>query len=421
MSGSQSLQNDTISPDGIMPALNDHYQRSVREWEKRYIETLDRRGVMMCAMARLVRPVLRLFRFFQAVYEETSQYSEAAKSNEGVPVWLQLWHQLSIGLCTHLPPSAYYQFMLYRDENRTQAAYYIHHLQMHTLVNEPVYTVDSREADILKDKSLFYKHCRRHVLDTIPVLAVIDADQVDAKAWEKERPLPCKDLFSKPVDGGQGMGAKRWVYTGGKQYRGEENQLVNQEGLLEELTQQSRNDGRPIILQERCQNHTVLNDWVGSTLCAARLVTGRKPNGPTELLTAMIGLPVGEAPAGNFIPEYDSLGTAIDRKGQLGTARYKRPDRVMNTYTKHPVTSQRIDGFQLPDWDDAVSLVIEAHETLQGIPFIGWDVAFTDQGPLLIEGNQGFGAESLQVASGIPLGKTKFAQYYFEYIVQERE
>jgi len=66
-------------------------------------------------------------------------------------------------------------------------------------------------------------------------------------------------------------------------------------------------------------------------------------------------------------------------------------------------------------------LVIEAHETLQGIPFIGWDVAFTDQGPLLIEGNQGFGAESLQVASGIPLGKTKFAQYYFEYIVQERE
>jgi hypothetical protein len=87
----------------------------------------------------------------------------------------------------------------------------------------------------------------------------------------------------------------------------------------------------------------------------------------------------------------------------------------MKSYEKHPNSGERIEGFALPSWKDAVNLAIAAHESFPRIAFVGWDVAFTENGPTLIEGNAGFGSTSPQVTHGVPLGKSKLPFYHLWY------
>ncbi len=54
---------------------------------------------------------------------------------------------------------------------------------------------------------------------------------------------------------------------------------------------------------------------------------------------------------------------------------------------KHPVTGVDIVGFQIPYWEESLELVKEAALLHKENRSIGWDVAITNKGPDLIEGN----------------------------------
>ena len=53
-------------------------------------------------------------------------------------------------------------------------------------------------------------------------------------------------------------------------------------------------------------------------------------------------------------------------------------------------------GFQIPNWNKAIETVIKAAEKIPQCRFIGWDVAFTDKGVELIEGNHNPGLFTLE-------------------------
>ena len=54
---------------------------------------------------------------------------------------------------------------------------------------------------------------------------------------------------------------------------------------------------------------------------------------------------------------------------------------------KHPVTGVELVGFQIPYWSESLQMVIDAALLHPQNRSIGWDVAITDKGPELIEGN----------------------------------
>ena len=62
-------------------------------------------------------------------------------------------------------------------------------------------------------------------------------------------------------------------------------------------------------------------------------------------------------------------------------------DDQYNFYETTPATGVPIKGFQLPDWDKVLELVKRAAARIPEMRFIGWDVAFTPEGPVLVEGN----------------------------------
>jgi len=67
--------------------------------------------------------------------------------------------------------------------------------------------------------------------------------------------------------------------------------------------------------------------------------------------------------------------------------------------TDHPDTSLPLKGFRLPFWDEAMTLARRATALFVPLRTIGWDVAITAEGPVLIEGNARWDPPNMLAAS----------------------
>jgi len=52
----------------------------------------------------------------------------------------------------------------------------------------------------------------------------------------------------------------------------------------------------------------------------------------------------------------------------------------------------------IPEWDALKGLVIRAHSSLPDLVTLGWDIALTDMGPLVVETNPTYDIDIVQTA-----------------------
>lgn len=62
-------------------------------------------------------------------------------------------------------------------------------------------------------------------------------------------------------------------------------------------------------------------------------------------------------------------------------------DKNLKVYDVHPHSGKQIIGYKIPHWDEAVAFVKELATVVPECRYVGWDVALTDEGWVLIEGN----------------------------------
>lgn len=62
-------------------------------------------------------------------------------------------------------------------------------------------------------------------------------------------------------------------------------------------------------------------------------------------------------------------------------------DEKHNLYAVHPDTGIPLIGYRMPRWDEACALVKELAEQIPEARFVGWDLALTPNGWVLVEGN----------------------------------
>jgi hypothetical protein len=73
-------------------------------------------------------------------------------------------------------------------------------------------------------------------------------------------------------------------------------------------------------------------------------------------------------------------------------------------------------GFVIPFWRETLNLVRRAHaEAFPKFVSLGWDIALTAAGPILIETNLSWGVSQHQLLTG-PLGKTRLADVIEELL-----
>ena len=93
--------------------------------------------------------------------------------------------------------------------------------------------------------------------------------------------------------------------------------------------------------------------------------------------------------------------------GTLGVARQK--SRPFVPVKVHPDSGHPIEGLTLPFWKAALDLAVNAHREFQEMPSVGWDVAITEDGPVLVEGNPVWGVDLAQITHQRPLSDTAVA------------
>ena len=75
----------------------------------------------------------------------------------------------------------------------------------------------------------------------------------------------------------------------------------------------------------------------------------------------------------------------------------------------HPNSEIVFEGYKLPDWEEMVQYVKKAHSLFYGIHSIGWDVVVTEDGIMLIEGNDNWETVFTQFYKG---AKSDFEKYF---------
>ncbi|MCQ2428877.1 MAG: hypothetical protein MJ192_00965 [Clostridia bacterium] len=90
-------------------------------------------------------------------------------------------------------------------------------------------------------------------------------------------------------------------------------------------------------------------------------------------------------------------GSVVDNAASGGVFAAVDPDTGIVTsrgidehgheFLVHPDTGFVIPGFRIPRWDEAVALVNELARVVEGNHYCGWDLALTEDGWIMVEGN----------------------------------
>lgn len=144
--------------------------------------------------------------------------------------------------------------------------------------------------------------------------------------------------------------------------------------------------GKKIIVQNVVSQHDTLQNFKTKSVNTLRIVTIRGKSGAINVFAAFLRL---SASPDSFVDNRakGGLGIGIDLEtGKL--MKYGFPHDSFGVKLEvHPLSGIRFDGFQLPYWDETVELVRNAHKQFYELESIGWDVVITNDGPVLLEGN----------------------------------
>ena len=306
---------------------------------------------------------------------------------------------MRLALRYNLPPIAYYKFGLFDVIPEKRCLHYLHNQE---IVNVLTALNAGSEVKHYDHKLLFAKAAGR--LGLRAASPIVEFRSGEAYAWwRKPERLPETDLVAKLADSTWGIGFERWDYAGAGQWQEGERRKTEAELLRHCAARASR---REVLLQERLVNHPALARLACRGLATARIVTFSRRDGVADVFMATFRMPTGESRVDNFAA--GGLAAPVElATGRLGVAVRKK---VASEVATHPDTNGQIEGVTLPYWNEARELVLQAHSRFGDLPFVGWDVAITADGPVLVEANPIWCGELLQIPSRKPLGDTAFPE-----------
>ncbi len=289
----------------------------------------------------------------------------------------QIWLYVKAGV---LPPW-YYIYELHRHPVKREARSFIQRCECKSGVPGLLKAMKPPASE-LTDKAVFARWCESHAIPTVPVLAVVRKDGVDGL---RSLTALAIDLFVKPIDGKGGRGAERWDYLGHGRHRRSDGRDIDTIGMLISIAASARGGRR--LIQPRLRNHPQLEPLNNDALATVRAITCLDESGTPELLGAVLRMAIGD----NHVVDNlhaGGIAASVDLEtGRLGLASNLGMDCSLGWLDRHPTSGARIAGLKLPFWKEFRAFTEGAHRAFADRILIGWDVAITPNGLVLVEGN----------------------------------
>ncbi|WP_040195742.1 sugar-transfer associated ATP-grasp domain-containing protein [Candidatus Soleaferrea massiliensis] len=216
---------------------------------------------------------------------------------------------------------------------------------------------DDLFTDKIKFNKQFHDYIGREFLD------LREAKFEQFAAFVERNPI----FFAKAVDefGGQGID------------RINRQQYPDLRVLYDLLRQNHQYDVEECIVQ-----HEKMNLLSPSSVNTMRVVTVVK-DGVPNLMYTLLRMGDGTKEVDNICS--GGMYCPVDSTGRICKPAFC--DKTGQLYETHTYTGTQLVGFEVPFYAEAIDMVKEAALLVPEIGYVGWDVAITAKGPVLVEGN----------------------------------
>ena len=224
---------------------------------------------------------------------------------------------------------------------------------------------NSYEWSLLEDKALLYQKCSKYFKRDVCYLNENGKKDFFSFCMKHSR------FIAKPNDGQCGAGIKICEVDSNSQ-----NSIQN---AYDELSAEGG-----FLIEELIFQHQSMAAFNPDSINTVRIPSFYVKSG-VQLLKPFV--------------RFGRKGTIVDNANAGGLFAVIGSDGVIETdgfclsdnkyYNEHPDSHVVIKGWQIPQWQQLLSLVKEIHSSLSVIPYIGFDFAYTNQGWVLVEANCG--------------------------------
>lgn len=136
-----------------------------------------------------------------------------------------------------------------------------------------------------------------------------------------------------------------------------------------------------LLLEEVVTQHPAMSELHPHCVNTCRVITLLK-DGKQNVVAAY--LRIGN---GKFVDNFNSGGMVVPIEEDRGEIIYPALNKQGELFEVHPLTGVSIKGFRVPQWDLVLDLAQKASTVVPQVGLVGWDIAITEKGPLIIEGN----------------------------------
>jgi hypothetical protein len=179
-----------------------------------------------------------------------------------------------------------------------------------------------------------------------------------------------------------------WSYGGDQIFKFYLNEISSDSFVLADLYTKVIKHG--YLFQETIHQHPVMNLLNPYCVNSIRMATFMDKNGEVEVINAYIRTSFQN----HYVDNIGSGGCRIGidlHNGKLEDFGYMSLKYGgMKLPSEHPLTHTKFHFIEIPYFKEALQLVTMAAKYIPSIRLVGWDVAISENGPILIEGNSDY-------------------------------
>jgi len=320
----------------------------------------------------------------------------------GRPLPLQAIDMLRLGWREGIDPILYPTLELYRPERRQWADHALSRFEVRSGMLKRLHklrpTPHGKRIN-LGDKLAYHFCCRAHGLPSPRILIHAQDGDLNWLDATKESDID-RDLFIKPRHS-RGARDSLWLHRIGLfSWRTMHGEIWSRHELFDHLHRHSHR--QDLLLQPMLVNDRSIADLAEDSLIAIRIITCMDAGGTPIITHAMLRAISKLEP--NW-PGKREFAAVIDlRTGRLGLLCNDKELWPGCWSDRHPVTDAQVTGRILRAWPDIRALAIGAHKVFSDRMLVGWDIALTPSGPVILEGNSYPDVHFLQRVHEQPIG-----------------
>ena len=342
-----------------------------------------------------------LFSGWRGTLRSVRRLGPEIRDREGIGILTQFKRVLCMALFHSILPSEVYAFRLYRTDQRSTVRDYVftHELPAFHRWRDSRHGKTGESLQVLGDKYHSAKILRKHGVSVVPDLEMV------ARGADFDLSVPLKKysrLFCKPRNGSAGRGCfvvERQETNGAPSVYKTEAGVATKRSTCSCLLKASARDD--YLIQPFMTNHPAL-----SGLCetedaiTVRIITEMRELKTVRVYCAMLEIPGPERDpksgkereAGKRFHVIISISTATGKTARLPEESIHRSARE-----HYEPVYEKIGRSPIPFWNELQKGALASHSLFPDVYAIAWDYVVTPDGPLLLEGNTGWGTRMPQI------------------------